>query len=290
MLVEDDQAAADGEPQDQPEASIVALSAEMVGLLGPVADLALQLDQLAVFPAGPQTPPDAVLTDLSVGVGTPAPDGRVDAQIAATVTTSISGDDAARLLTGSLIGAGYVVLDSSESGSQRSTSFRVPGGNRFDELVVAVSDTGEATAVRLVYGAPVPTSRVRRFVEWSGGPLPLPDRGDRRTLVVATRSGQGVLETTRWTVETSAIVDGGDLQAEADRLLARIEDSGGPWSSHPVLTAGSEAPLTGGLRHPGLDDARYEVVPVQRVGIDRSGELASVPGIEVRVVGERIGS
>lgn len=286
-MVEDDQGAGDGEPAG---ASIVALSTEMVALLGPVTDLALVLDQIAVFPTGPETPPDAVLTDLSVGVGTPSADGRVDAQIGATVTTSLSGDDAARLLTGSLIGSGYAVLDSFESGSQRSTSFRVPGGNRFDELVVAVADTGAATAVRLVYGAPVQTTRVRRFVDWSGGPLPLPERGDRRTLVVATRSGQGVLETTRWTVETSAVVDGGDLQAEADRLLRRVEESGGPWSSPAVLSVGSEAPLTGALDHPELDDARYEIVPVQRVGIDRSGELESVPGVEVRVVGERIGS
>lgn len=265
---------------------IEVLSAEMLALLGPVTDLVATLDSLAVFPPGVATPTGAELIDVSVGVGTPGADGQVDAQVAATMATPVPVPEAADQVVRSLVDSGYTVVESAETDEQRSASFRVPGGQRFDELTVAVVASASATLVRLAYSAPAPTSRLQRFIEWSGTPLPLPERTDRRSLVVATRSGTGSLESARWSAETAAVVDRGDLQQEADRLVERLAAENDVWTT-TVDTGTGPAPLTGPLTHPDLDNARYEVVPVQRVGIDRSREVESVPGVEVRVLGER---
>lgn len=272
-------------PLDPGIAALTSLGDELTALLGPTDNVVASLNRFAVFPNGVATPPAASVTEVSVALGTPTPTGVV-VQVSAAMTTSATSAEATQILASSLTGAGFAQLDSTEADGQGSTAFQIPEGNRFDEVVITVSELQDLTVVRLTYNGETNPDNVQRYLDWAGRPLPLPSGDDQRTLVLARTTGSGRLRSTTVSIESAAIIDDGNAQREANQLVRRITERDDGFELTIPYADDADLPLAAPLAYPGLGQAGYEVIETQRVVIDDDGELELIPAVEVRIFGE----
>ncbi len=282
----------------------------MTSALGPTANITQTLAEILTFPVAIGTPRNATVVEVNVGVGSLLPHSEdasprsiteVVVQVSATMETTASAENALQLLGSSLTRAGLQPTDTNTNDAATSRSYRIPGAGRFDEIVITAfdqpseSDDSGGSMVRVSYNGTASKAAAAPFQRWSADSGLLPTTDQARTIVSVARSGEGRLATTTFRVESAAVVAGTRVQREADRLVRRIvlaveEDSAeGPrFELVAPFEDGATAQLAAGLRYPGLDEASYEVVPIQQIDIDQEGELELVDAIEVRLTGSRL--
>ncbi len=258
------------------------IKTQLPALLGPTENLSETMNMVAQFPRAIPTPPAATITEISVGAGTANEDGTVIAQIAVSLRTTASSTVAFAQMSGAVQAAGMYSIDSTGQDDNRSESYRVPGGDQFDEVVITSMAEDEQTLLRIVSNAALPTGELGHFIDWADSRLPLP-RGEReRTLVVVSSSGEGRLATSTLTVESSVMVDGATAQREVNRLVDRVENSE---AFETNADPDADQPLTGSLGFEGLDSLQYWVLPATRTVVNSEGELDETEAIEIGLTG-----
>ncbi len=304
---DDEDPEVDGERAEDPLNEAVL---SMTSALGPTANITQTLAEVLAFPVAISTPRNASVIEVNVGVGSLLPHSEgassrsimdVVVQVSATMETTASAENALQLLGSSLTRAGLRPTDTNTSDDATSRSFRLPGAGRFDEIVVTAfdqpsrGDNSGGAMVRVSYNGTASKVAAAPFQRWGADSGLLPTSDQARTLVSVARSGEGRLATTTFRVESTAVVAGTRVQREADRLVGRIaraaEEDSAEGLRFELLTPYEDeasAVLADGLRYPGLDEAGYEVVPIQQIDIDEEGELELVDAIEVRLTGTRL--
>ena len=265
-------------------AGVARIEEQLIPLLGSTANLSVAMNTIGPFPRAVPTPRDAVITGISVGAGTPTEDGTVLAQIGVSVVTTASSTSAFEQIANAVQAAGMFPIDSTGDTTNRSASFRMPGGDQFDELVLTSVPFGDGATVRIVSNAAVRRGDLSTFIDWADSKLPLPTSDQQRTLIVATSSGEGRLASTTLTVESSVVLEGASAQREANRLVARAEDSDVFGTNADLET---DQALTGSLTFDQLDDLSYSVSPAVFTLVDSEGELQAVEVLEIRLTGSK---
>ncbi|NNF53370.1 MAG: hypothetical protein HKN03_02900 [Acidimicrobiales bacterium] len=311
---EDGDGGSDGDPNvdtELPDHPLDAALLNMTSALGPTANITETLAAVLAFPIPISTPRNASVVEVNVGIGSllplsdaasARPPTEVVVQVSATMETTASAENTMQLLGSSLRQAGLLPTDSSSNeGAAASRSFRILDAGRFDEIVITAvdqangADSSSGSIVRVSYNGTTSKAAADPYQRWSVDSQLLPASDQTRTILSLVRSGEGQLRTTTFRVESASIVAGDRAQREADRLVRRIaqtaaaDDTSAPrFELLNTYDDGISAPLEDGLRYPGLDEAGYEVVPIQQIDIDEEGELELVDAIEVRLTGSRL--
>ncbi|MFW2383394.1 MAG: hypothetical protein ACN4GZ_16690 [Acidimicrobiales bacterium] len=267
--------------EEPPAPRLQAISEQLGSVLGPTDDLALAIGSVVPIPPGLMTPDDADIVEVSIGVGSLADDDTVLAQIAISMTTTLDDATAFNRMAAALQAAGMFTVDATSVGETRSASFRVPGVELFDEVVVTTSPNGDGASMRITWNSTRKTDQFEVFVDWAEGPLPLPG-GDRQTLVVVGAAGSDRLRFVDLMVESTSVVESRSPQREANRLISLVEDSDlFGYDGNPDI----DQPLSGQLSFEGLDSLGYSVAPATRVEVDSDGEPEEVEVVVVRLRG-----
>ncbi len=265
-------------------AGIDAIINQLGPLLGSTSDLTGVVGEIAPPIALIGTPLGSTVVELSVATGTVRPDGTTLAQIGVTVTTPEDPVSAFDRVAAPLRGAGLIATDAVSTDTLRSGSYRLPNDALFDEVVVTANQTAIGASVRVISSATMSSEQLNRYTNWAIEPLPLPPEVETRTLVVLRRSGEGALETTTLTVESTGIVEGTSLQQQANTLVFRID---GSEFFSPLLEVEGDQPLNGEVAYEPLDELNYSVSPSTTDTVDGEGEIEVIDVILVRLTGRK---